>query len=173
MKGYTETVRVEFDPQLISYQQLLDVFWASHDPTYDVFGRQYRNAVFYTSEQQRLEAEKSRQQVKELTKRPVYTAIERAGKFYPAEAYHQKYYLRKADQLMSEFERIYPAAEGFAGSTAAARINGYLGCNGRPEDLQKEIGLLGLSQKAQNDLVEYVSTGCSRFEGLTCPAPGR
>lgn len=173
MKDYTETVRVEFDPTVISYLQLLDIFWKSHDPTYDVFGRQYRNAIFYTSEEQRKMAENSRQQVKELKKRPVYTAIERAGKFYPAEAYHQKYYLRRADQLMSEFERIYPAAEGFAGSTAAARINGYLGCNGRPEDLQNEIGMFGLSQKAQNDLVDYVSTGCSRFEGLACPAPGR
>jgi hypothetical protein len=171
MKDYTETVLVEFDPQELSYQQLLDVFWDSHDPTYDISGRQYRNAVFYTSENQRIEAEKSRQQVKVLKKRAIFTAIEKAGEFYPAEDYHQKYYLRSVDKLFNEFSRIYPEGERFAASSAAARINGYLGCNGQPEDLKKDLGSLGLSAQTQNYLVDYVTTACSRFEGMTCPAP--
>ena len=173
MKGYSETVRVEYDPREISYGQLLDVFWASHDPTYEVYSRQYRNAVFYLDEEQRREAEASRQRIRKQAGRAVYTAIEPAGEFYPAEDYHQKYYLRRDDRLIGEFHRIYPDDRDFVASTAAARINGYLGCNGRPEDLQKEIGQLGLSVAAQNRLLEYVTTACSRFEGLTCPAPGK
>ncbi len=173
MKDYTETVLVEFNPQEISYQQLLEVFWNSHDPTYEVYSRQYRNAIFYLSEDQRLQAEQSREFLESIKKHPVYTAIEKAGDFYPAEDYHQKYYLRRLDKLIVEFKQIYPDDDQFVASTAAAKINGYLGCNGRPEDLNKEVGLFGLSLATQKYLVAHISTKCSRFKGLTCPAPKR
>lgn len=171
MKDYSETVQVEFNPQEISYQQLLNVFWASHDSAYKVYSRQYRNAIFYLSEEQRIQAERSRELIEKSTKRPVHTAIEKAGDYYPAEDYHQKYYLRGMDKLMGEFKQIYPDIDQFVASTAAARINGYLGCNGKPQDLKIEVGLLGLSAAAQNYLVEYVATACRQFKGLTCPAP--
>lgn len=171
MKDYTETVRVEFDPQVISYQRLLDLFWDSHDPTYKVSLRQYRNALFYTSEEQRLTAEESREALKQKKKRPILTAIEEAGTFYPAEDYHQKYYLSKVDRLFREVKRIYPDNEDLTASTAAARINGYLGCFGDPQDFQANIDLLGLSAEARDYLVEYVTTACKKYSGLTCPAP--
>jgi len=173
MKDYTETVRVEFDPQVISYRRLLELFWESHDPTYDSSLRQYRNAVFYTSEQQRIEAEESREDLKQERKRPILSAIERAGIFYPAEDYHQKYYLQKVDLLFREIKQIYPGNEDFTASTAAARINGYLGCFADPEDFKANIDLLGLSTESRNYLVEYVTTSCKGYEGLTCPAPRR
>ena len=173
MKGYSEAVLVEFNPQEISYQQLLDIFWASHDPSYKVYSRQYRNAIFYLSEEQRIQAEQAREHIQKIKKRTVYTAIEKAGDFYLAEDYHQKYYLRRMDKLLGELKEMYPKDDMFVASTAAARINGYLGCNGKPKDLQQEIGLLGLSAAAQNALVEYVSKKCSRFEGVTCSAPKR
>jgi peptide-methionine (S)-S-oxide reductase len=171
MKDYTETVQVEFNPQEVSYRQLLEVFWNSHDSAYEVSSRQYRNAIFYLTEEQRIQAEQSRDLVSQTKNRPVYTAIEKSGDYYPAEDYHQKYYLRRMGELIREFQQMYPDDDQFVASTSAARINGYLGCNSKPEDLQKEIGLLGLSPTAQEHLVEYVSTACSRFEGLTCPAP--
>ncbi len=171
MKDYTETVLVEFDPQVVSFKQLLDIFWDSHDPTYEFSSRQYRNAVFYQSEEQRKEAEQTSRMIADAKNRPVYTAIEKAGDFYPAEDYHQKYYLRRTEQLFREFRQLFSGEEHFASSTAAARINGYLGCNGHKDDLQNEIDLLGLSHEAQNYLVQYLTTACSRFDGLTCPAP--
>ena len=173
MKEYSETVLVEFNPREVSYLQLLEVFWGSHDPTIDSFGRQYRNAIFYVTEEQRVQAEQSRELLESTRKRPVYTAIEAAGDFYPAEDYHQKYYLRRLDKLIGEFKQIYPDDGQFVASTAAARINGYLGCNGKPEDLKKEVGLFGLSLATQKYLVAHISTKCSRFKGLTCPAPVR
>ena len=173
MKDYSETVLVEFNPREVSYQQLLEVFWDSHNPTTESFSRQYRNAIFYLTEEQRVQAEQSRELLESTKKRPVYTAIEAAGDFYPAEDYHQKYYLRRLDKLIGEFKQIYPDGEQFSASTAAARINGYLGCYGEPEDLKKEVGLFGLSDATQKYLVEYISTKCSHFRGLTCPAPKR
>ena len=164
-------VLVEFDPQKVSYQQLLEIFWASHNPTHEIFSRQYRNAVFYLSEEQRIQAKQSRADIRKIKNRPVYTAIEKAGNFYSAEDYHQKYYLRRLDKLIGEFKQIYPDNNQFVASTAAAKINGYLGCNGNPEDLKKEVAFFGLSPAAQTYLVSYVATACSRFKGLSCPAP--
>ena len=97
--GHTEAVRVVFDPRVISYGELLEIFWRNIDPTVndrqfcDV-GSQYRAAIFYHDEKQRREAEKSRALI-DATKPfsdPIVTEITAATSFYPAEAYHQDYY---------------------------------------------------------------------------------
>ena len=94
--GHAEAVRVTFDPAKISYERLLDVFWASHDPTQlnrqgpDI-GTQYRSAIFtHTPEQERL-ARESKAKLDGAFGRPVVTEIEPAGPFYMAEDYHQQY----------------------------------------------------------------------------------
>jgi peptide-methionine (S)-S-oxide reductase len=96
--GHAEVVEVDFDPELVSYEKLLDVFWHSHDPTQvnrqgpDV-GRQYRSAIFYHDEAQRKAAEQSRQILESAHKfaRPIATEIEPAGRFWRGEEYHQRY----------------------------------------------------------------------------------
>jgi methionine-S-sulfoxide reductase len=95
--GHAEALRVEFDPEIVSYDQLLEVFWAMHDPTQvdrqgpDV-GDQYRSAIFTHSPEQRTAAEASRERAQPRFGRPIATEIEPAGAFYPAEGYHQRYY---------------------------------------------------------------------------------
>jgi peptide-methionine (S)-S-oxide reductase len=99
--GHAEAVEVEFDPERVSYDRLLDVFWKIHDPTArnrqgpDV-GEQYRSAVFTTSAEQEKEAAASLARLAGSGRfsRPVATRIEPASAFYPAEEYHQKYYLK-------------------------------------------------------------------------------
>ncbi len=96
--GHAEVVEVEFDPSVVSYDQLLQVFWANHDPTTlnrqgpDV-GTQYRSAVFYYTPEQRLAAERSKAEMNRSGKfkRPIVTQIEPAPKFYRGEEYHQRY----------------------------------------------------------------------------------
>lgn len=171
MGDHTETVRVEFNPQEISYTELLKVFWAGHNPGYNTSNRQYRNAIFYLTAQQRVAAEKTRDELAANLGVPVKTDIEAGGRFYPAEDYHQKYYLRRDAVVLSEFKSIYPDNKQFAASTAVARVNGYLGCNGKPEELSRDLGRLGLSPVAQQKLVEHLSSSCSSFKGITCPAP--
>jgi peptide-methionine (S)-S-oxide reductase len=95
--GHAEVLRVRFDPALVSFEQLLEVFWAMHDPTQvnrqgpDV-GDQYRSAIFTHSDEQQRLAEASREAAQARFDRPIATEITPAGPFYPAEDYHQRYY---------------------------------------------------------------------------------
>lgn len=97
--GHAEVVQVEYDPAMISYEELLKVFWNSHDPTQfdrqgpDI-GENYRSVIFYHSEGQKAAAERSKQEL--IAKgMNVVTAIEPAAKFWVAEDYHQKYLAKR------------------------------------------------------------------------------
>ena len=97
--GHAESIEVTYDPAVISYSKLLDVFWHNIDPTVkdrqfcDV-GAQYRTAIWYYNEEQRRLAEESKKALEKSHrfKGPIYTEITKATQFYPAEDYHQKYY---------------------------------------------------------------------------------
>ncbi|KAM6428084.1 mitochondrial peptide methionine sulfoxide reductase-like isoform 2-T2 [Liasis olivaceus] len=100
MTGHTEVVRVVFDPQKISYENLLQFFWENHDPTqgmkqYKDIGTQYRSAIYTIGAEQLESALRSKATFEqELAKRqlgPITTEIREAGKFYYAEDYHQQY----------------------------------------------------------------------------------
>lgn len=96
--GHAEAVQIEFDPKIVTYSELLDIFWHLHDPTTpnrqgpDV-GSQYRSAIFYHSTKQKLAAEKSRDLLQKSAELPdpIVTEIVAAPTFYPAEEYHQQY----------------------------------------------------------------------------------
>ncbi|MFA5144522.1 MAG: bifunctional methionine sulfoxide reductase B/A protein [Candidatus Omnitrophota bacterium] len=100
--GHAEAVEVEYDPQRISYTQLLDVFWSIHDPTTpgrqgpDV-GSQYRSAIFYRTPEQGKSAKESKDKITKTGKfsGKIVTEITAAGEFYPAEDYHQGYFEKK------------------------------------------------------------------------------
>ncbi|MBI4032652.1 peptide-methionine (S)-S-oxide reductase MsrA [Candidatus Berkelbacteria bacterium] len=94
--GHAEAVQVEFDPKTVSYEQLLKVFWFIHDPTQlnrqgnDV-GEQYRSAIFYHSDSQKIAAETLKAEEQKYHDRELATVIEPASTFYSAEDYHQRY----------------------------------------------------------------------------------
>lgn len=100
--GHAEVVRVEYDPAIVSYEKLLDIFWDMHDPTTpdrqgpDI-GNQYRSVIFYYTPEQEKAAKLSREKLEKSGKykRPVVTEIIPAGDFYMAEDYHQKYYEKR------------------------------------------------------------------------------
>ena len=101
--GHAEVVGVTFDPTKVSYEKLLNVFWQLHDPTQvnrqgPDFGTQYRTAIFFHTREQEAIAKKSREALEASGKfpRPIATEIARAGKFYRAEEYHQKYLQKRA-----------------------------------------------------------------------------
>ena len=107
--GHAEVVEVEYEPNQVSFEQLLDVFWENHDPTTlnrqgpDV-GSQYRSAIFFTTPQQEAaaRASKERMSASGRYKRPIVTEITAASSFYRAEEYHQQY-LAKRGQARCHF----------------------------------------------------------------------
>ena len=133
---------MEFDPAKISYSDLLRVFWSAHDPLSPPWARQYRNAVFYHTDEQRRLALASRAEVAAKLGGKVTTDIEPAGRFYPAEAYHQKYILRGNRPLWAALLSAYPSEQALLDSTVAARLNGYLGGYGtEPTGLAERLHL--------------------------------
>ena len=95
--GHAEVVQVTFDPSVVSYREILEVFFTIHDPTTlnrqgaDV-GTQYRSAIFTHSPGQADEAERAKAEAQRLWDDPIVTEIAPLGEFYPAEDYHQEYY---------------------------------------------------------------------------------
>jgi peptide-methionine (S)-S-oxide reductase len=108
--GYAEVVQLTYDPSVITFHQILEIFFATHDPSTlnqqgaDI-GTQYRSIIFYHTESQRREAEVY---IRELTEKkiidaPIVTRLEPLKKFYPAEEYHKKYYERNRNAAYSRF----------------------------------------------------------------------
>lgn len=95
--GHAEVARIEFDPARVSYSQILDTFWHSHDPTTlnrqgADHGTQYRSVIFYADAAQQQAAEASKRAAQADFKDPIVTEIVPLTKFYPAEDYHRQYY---------------------------------------------------------------------------------
>ena len=107
--GHAESVQVTYDSSKISYWKLLDVFWRNIDPLavdqqFCDEGSQYRSAIFYSTPEQQTLAEASKQKVQEEFDEPVATQIVAAGRFYPAEEYHQDYY--RKNPIRYKFYRL-------------------------------------------------------------------
>jgi len=97
--GHTEVVQITYDPNKITYEKLLEVFWRNVDPLtpnrqFCDVGSQYRTAIFYHDEPQKRLAEESKKALSKRFKEPIVTEIVAASEFYPAEDYHQDYYTK-------------------------------------------------------------------------------
>lgn len=117
--GHAEVVQISFDPSIVSYDELLEIFWKTHDPTTlnrqgaDI-GTQYRSVIFYHDDEQMKKAEnyKSELNKAKVWKDPIVTEISPFKKFYPAEKYHQDYYEQNPNQGYCSFV-ITPKIEKF------------------------------------------------------------
>jgi len=147
---HTEAFQVEYDPAVISYRDLLERFWSAHDPCRASGSTQYKAAVWCHDEAQLEAAVETARAIPG----DVQTEVLRAGTFYPAEDYHQKYYLRGFDWLEEELTAYYPDPVDLRRSTAAARINGVLGGHATPEQIEAVLPRLGLSPEATGRLRE-------------------
>jgi len=116
--GHAEVVEITFDPKAITYEEILDVFWKNIDPTqkggqFADMGNQYRTAIFYHNEEQKRAALASKEALEKSGKfkKPILIEIVPAQEFYPAEEYHQKYYLK--NPLRYGAYKIGSGREGF------------------------------------------------------------
>ena len=108
--GHAEAVQIQFDPKIISFEKILDIFWNTHDPTTlnrqgnDV-GTQYRSAIFYHNNRQKEIAEKSKNVLneKQVYRNPVVTEITSFNDFFAAEEYHKNYYEKNSNEPYCSF----------------------------------------------------------------------
>jgi len=117
--GHAEVCRIIYDPRLLTFKDLLEVFWQTHDPTTlnrqgNDAGTQYRSAIFYYSDDQKKESEfyKSELDKSGAFSDPIVTTLEPVDTFYPAEDYHQNYFNQNGDQPYCSFV-IKPKVEKF------------------------------------------------------------
>jgi methionine-S-sulfoxide reductase len=154
--NHIEVIEIDFNRVQRSYAELLDIFWRSHNPRQSPsWSRQYMDAVFYRTESQRRSVE-LKLDIEKNAGGEIHTLVEPLARFYIAEDYHQKYYLRQEAELMKEFDRICDRTQ-FINSTVAARVNGYVAGFGSLSNLQAEIRDFGLSAAGCQKLEKIVS----------------
>lgn len=158
MGDHTECFELDFDPTVVSYEELLQLFWTSHDPTRQAWKTQYASLVLAHSDEQLVAAQASAVNFSQVVGKRVESRVERLGRFWLAEDYHQKYYLRNDRMLMAEFRPVYPNDLEFVNSTAAARVNGYLYGGGSCARLETELPGFGLSDES----TERLRAACGR-----------
>lgn len=154
---HTETIQMDYDPAVISYERLLAVFWDSHDPAEPAWSRQYMSILFPHDEEQKRLAEASKARESARLGKKILTEIRPAGVFYRAEEEHQKHLLRFEREIDRELRAFYPAFDAYVDSTAVARINGYLGGYGTTAELQQDLPGFGLSPQTAERLAKLVA----------------
>lgn len=157
MGDHTEAVSIDYDPMVISYEQLLGYFWNAHRCERNNSSRQYMNAVFYQNDKQKKIAEASRAKQAQrlaIAVADVKTEILPVNAFTYAENYHQKYYLSRHRDIRDFLSETYPNSKSLADSTVATRLNAYLG-SGIHKDWKaflQELPSYGLPKKIEQRL---------------------
>jgi len=157
--NHTETVQLDFDPAQVSYETLVERFFAFHDATRPAYSRQYMSAIFTHDAEQERAARAVMGRVQTKSDGVIQTQIILAGEFYLAEDYHQKYALQGDALLFREFQAMYPDLRDLVDSTAATRVNAYLYGYGDVDQLRSELESLGLSAEGKARLQDASPVG--------------
>jgi methionine-S-sulfoxide reductase len=165
--SHSETIQIDYDPQIVSYEELLDVFWAANSAYLSPSSRQYNSIIFYHDEEQKKLAQESYEKRRAERPSTIFTEIIPYAEFNLAELYHQKYYLQVEQRLMKDALSNLDDFEGFMFSTTAARLNGYVGGYGDPAILEKELESYRLSDEGEKILRGIAEKGLVR----ACPVP--
>jgi peptide-methionine (S)-S-oxide reductase len=151
---HSETIEIDYDPRVITYDDLLAEFFAGHDPRVRAFSSQYRSAVFYRTDEEWAAAEKALHAA-EVSHGLVHTSIEPLVRFWIAEDYHQKFRLRGHSRVADELRALMPDERAFIDSTSAARLNAWVDGWGGAAQVERELPLTGLSRSAQDEVLAF------------------
>ena len=147
---HVETVEVLFDPDRVSYQQLLRHFWAHHNAHAKPVFRQYASAIFTTSTTQQDLAKKTKTEQDRQEPKPLLTAIKPLERFYPADPAQQKYYLSQDADLLARMPRY---GDQRRETRLATKLNALVGHCGDRAELKSSLGELGLSDEVSETLL--------------------
>lgn len=161
MGDHTETLEIDFDPTIISFEQILQLFWSSHNPTrgQSYGGRQYMSLLLYHNDHQKELAKKTKEEQERFIKAEIQTEVSPYAKFYLAEDYHQKYYLKRHKNAIEQLNRLFQTEEAFTDATLTARLNGLVKGYLTMDQLKTEIDEwdIGIENvKVLKDLVNQI-----------------
>jgi peptide-methionine (S)-S-oxide reductase len=159
MGDHTETLEIDFDATRISFEELLEEFWKNHNPLRDSYrGRQYMSILMYHDEMQKGLAIKSKKNWEVVLKGEIQTEIVPYSKFFSAEDYHQKYYLKRRQTTIDTLSRLYMTHEDLVNSTLVARLNGFFRGYGTLDGVKKDLNNWGISLNDQQAIINLVSS---------------
>ncbi len=157
MGDHTETVELDFQPDKVSLDQLLQLFWKSHNPNRKTYkDRQYISILFFRDpiQQEQMLAVKNKMEVH--IQKKIHTEIVAFSNFTLAEDYHQKYYLKRYPNAMKRLLEFYPTVESFHNSTLAARLNGFVKGYGSLAKIRDELKTWEISKVEQEKLLDLL-----------------
>lgn len=158
MGDHSETVEVAFDADLISYDTLLETFWNNHNPVNinGYKGRQYQSLLLYRDADQAATFNRVKERMEAAKGQALETEIAPFTAFYPAEARHQKYYLKRYPDAIGQLSGLYETEEAFIRSTLAARLNGIAKGYANLAPVLREIQDWPIEPGERNALIERV-----------------
>lgn len=141
MGDHTETVQIDFDPAVLSYEEVLRHFWRNHYLNRDEYkGQQYISLLRFHDSEQQAANERVKTEMEEELGEAIETDIAPFTEFTQAEERHQKYYLKRYPKVLDQLSGLYPNPQMLLDSTFAARLNGFVKGFGNRESLKQEIG---------------------------------
>ncbi|XP_012262170.2 peptide methionine sulfoxide reductase [Athalia rosae] len=162
---HTEVIDLDYNPEIIGYQELLNLFWNNHEYGLTTrIKRQYMSLILWHDEDQKITAEQSREKEQSQRGGSFVTELTKFERFYPAEDYHQKYRLRAHPWLLDKLR--LKSNEDILNTTLAAKLNGYLAGAVSPSEFERELPALGISEEAAEYVRKYVIE--NQGSGLYC-----
>jgi peptide-methionine (S)-S-oxide reductase len=161
MGDHTETVEVDFNPEMSSFEEILHIFWNNHTSTNRVRykERQYMSILFYHDEKQKESIFNVKTELEEKRNEQIETEIVPYADFTLAENRHQKYYLKRFSKAAALLNNYYPSADAFTDSTSIARLNGFVREFGTLNSIKEEINewqISGESRQMVLDLLKKI-----------------
>lgn len=150
---HTETIEIDYDPEVISYRELLEIFFTSHDPYSKPYSKQYASLILYQNKEQQKTALEIKEELEAKSGREIKTVIKELDQFYLAEDYHQKFRLQQQLSFREHYSNQMSMKE-FINSPSVTKANGYLTGNGERDAIIKNIGKMGLTVELQERLLE-------------------
>ncbi|MFP4199421.1 MAG: peptide-methionine (R)-S-oxide reductase MsrB, partial [Halanaerobium sp.] len=150
---HTETIEIDYDPEVISYRELLEIFFDSHNPYSQAYSRQYASLILYNNSEQEETARAVKEELEAESGREIKTEIKELDRFYLAEDYHQKFRLQQQVAFRDHYLDQMSMQE-FINSPAVTKVSGYITGNGERDNIIQNIGELGLTTELQERLLE-------------------
>ncbi|WP_046174158.1 peptide-methionine (S)-S-oxide reductase MsrA [Domibacillus indicus] len=158
MGDHTETVQIDFDPSILSFEHIIRTFWANHTSTHRVTykERQYMSLLLYHGKEQKQVIERVKKELEEERQESIETEIQPYAEFYPAEDRHQKYHVKRFKKAADMLRIHYPSEEAFTNSTVIARLNGFVKEHGTLQQIMKEIHSWDMPESSRDRLAELI-----------------